>query len=246
MRDAAVIDGDFTDAQKSSEFFHAIRTEIEKACASGKLTCHHSPIPFLPHILPSEWAALPDAFKQVIEKLLFVNPPPIQDGPSIGTPEQMRDAVVFTNIQNYTPPPEITSPMLNRRSIRRALAAKTLVVRVYSFLIPVLIPAGLVAFLTAAVICALRRQLPLLLVLILAGWIEIALRLTLLAIITVSSFWSASNMYLSLAFPMSCLVSLFSFYLLRRLLMRPEGGRGPLPSAFRGVGETMRPVQASS
>ena len=237
LRDAAAVEGQYINAHTSEQFFHAIRIEIQQACRDGRLTCHSSPVPFMPHLTAEELQAFPKAYWTLTRDLLFLNLPASAPSPSVGTPEQVRDAALATNVTNYLMPSGTPIPMENARAARVAIRLKHGAIRVYSYVIPIMLPLGFTAFLVCAGMCMRRRILPFALALIFACWTEIVLRLAILALIDVTAFPATFNLYVSLAFPLSCFASLAGFFLVRQLLIEKAPERPSLPpKALRGVG----------
>lgn len=242
MRDAVAMTGAFTDAHTSAVFFRSVRNEIEQACRSGRLTCHQSPLPLMPHMTAEELRAYPTSFSGLLRLLLFLSPPGLESGPSLGTLEQIQYASAFTNVTNFTPAPAIGPVVMNVRLIQYARDGKAFFIRVYALLLPVLLPVGFLSFLVCLGLAVYRRLCPLALVLVTAAWTAVILRLAVLALIDVTSFGAISNLYISLAFPASCFAAIAVFPLIPQLMAIKRAPRTalPLPRAFRGVGETQR------
>lgn len=242
MRDAAAMSGAFADAHTSAVFFRSIRNEIQAACESGRIQCHHSPIPLMPHVIAGEVQAFPMSLSALTRRLLFLVPPTVESGPSIGTLGQMQDAVAFTNVFNFTPAPALAPAINDLVATRWARAMKTFSIDVYQVLMPVLLPAGLIAFAVCVVLAIQKRTCPLALVLTTAAWTAVVLRLLLLSLIDVTSFGTVSNLYISLAFPASCFAAVMAFPLLRQMLAAKRAAKAvaPMPVGFRGVGESER------
>lgn len=238
FRDAAALDGDFANAKKSSDFFHAVHNEITAACNNGKLTCHHSPIPFVPHMVTGEVGTFETSFATLVKMLLFVAPPPSEVGPSVGTPDQINQAAGFTNVNSFVPTAQGVGPpaIIGARFATIAMKWRRFFLRVYAIILPILLPLGLAAFLGACGLAVLRRRFPLYLMVAMAAWITVFIRLFTLALIDATSFPALSNQYVSLAFPMSCFAALLSCYAVTMMpKLQRQAPRNRLKE-FRGVG----------
>jgi hypothetical protein len=226
LRDASAIDGNYKTASTAASFYKDVSDEINGACRSGKLSCFHSLLPFMPHTALSQLRLLPAALWKGYRELVFRIPPPLQDGPSIGTPDQMRDSLIFLNISNYEAPPVIASPMVNVPVEQQALKVKGKIIKTYRILLPVLIPLALVTFFTSMSVCVSRRTCPPIVVIAFAAWVGVATRISLLAVIDVSAFPAIFHAYLSFAFPLSCLAIVASIVSVPILFSDWKHGRG--------------------
>ena len=244
LRDAAAIQGAFADAHASSAFFHAITTEVEAACSNGRLACHHAALPLMPHVTADEWQLFPASFDALVRRVLFLEAPVADSGASVGTLEQMRDAAAFTNVYNFKAAPTLAPAAMNPRFAHLAEKWRSNVIRVYSWVLPVLLPVGFLVFLGCLVLAVQRRACPLALVMVSAAWIAVILRLAVLATINVTSFGTVSSMYVSLAYPASCFAAFLAFPLLPQMLAAHRSPKmlAAMPKGFRGVGESERKV----
>lgn len=242
LRDAAALNGAFANAHTSAVFFRSIRNEVNAACRSGRLACHSSLVPLMPHLTSEELGKFPSSFGELLRRLLFLIPPALDAGSSIGTLEQMRDAAAFTNVYNFTPSPALAPVAVSARATAWARTAKALFISIYKVVLPVVLPFGFTAFLLCLSLAFRKRVCPAGLMLVAAAWMAILLRLAILAVIDVTSFGTLSNMYISLAFPVSCFAAIAAIPLVPQLLKtkRREAVGSALPADFRGVGESER------
>lgn len=73
LRDAAASAGFYQTPNTAKIFYKSIADEISLACSSGKISCEHSLIGFLPPMRQDQWGLLPDALSKGIKKLAYLD-----------------------------------------------------------------------------------------------------------------------------------------------------------------------------
>lgn len=101
LRDAAAAQGHYRSPSAASNFFRAVAAEVEEACASGKLTCERSMIPYMPMVTSEQLLLVPKKLANAFQVLYTFAPP---DGPSVGSREELSKALRFLNYPFHTQP----------------------------------------------------------------------------------------------------------------------------------------------
>jgi hypothetical protein len=93
----------------------------------------------------------------------------------------------------------------------------------YNLFMPLMVSAGLLALLLAAILCIVRRENPtLLLITAVAFWTAISCRLFIISLIDVSSFPAVNFKYLGPCVPILILTSVLSLQVLKSSFRIPE------------------------
>jgi hypothetical protein len=75
LRDAAAESGFYQSPAIASESFGRIASEIAVACSTGRLSCRHRWLSYLPPLTLGQWTALPSAMLSVLDRIMFLDPP---------------------------------------------------------------------------------------------------------------------------------------------------------------------------
>ena len=225
LRDAAASAGYYRTPARAAAFFHAVRSEVNFACAHQRLVCHSWPIPFMPRITRAQAWSIPTSFHKVLSNLLFQRPPLLLQGVSSGTPEPLNEYWRFLNRPIHMPVAE-NLPKENlfstysqyepgnregAKQIRFSLRVRKFLNLAYGFIVPAIFWPGLVAMLLAVFLRGPRlAACDPTIVLAAAAWILLLSRILLIALIDASSFPAASWEYAGPAFPLSCIAPILS------------------------------------
>lgn len=219
LRDAAFIEGHYTNTADTSSFYRRISVEIDRACRSGSLGCSNSRLPFLPTPGLAFVRSIPRSSASLLLKLLFIKPPFAIEPVSFGTAKQVVQASQFLHVQNFSPPYDVKSSFPHSGPVWAAIKCKAFLIALSRILVPALLLSGFAAFLFSLWNCVSARCLNAATFVTFVAWVAVALRILLLAIIDVTSFPASYHQYISYAFPLSCFAALTSLTLATRRLL---------------------------
>ncbi|MET0931841.1 MAG: hypothetical protein ABWX74_20160 [Aeromicrobium sp.] len=197
LRDAVAYAGRFTSQSDADAFFTRISSDIAKGCERGDFKCRSSVLPLVPVVPTSTLLDVPGSIWDAARLTAYGPGSYRPTAASAGSPEEIAQFTDFVGDPPRTASEaEGYSPTATGWSeVRHQLA------RVYSVVTPIVVLAGLVAFGTAVVRLLRRRDVgrPLLLVAA-ACWLLYLSRLSLVALIDVTSFPAIASSYLEPAY----------------------------------------------
>ncbi len=221
LRDAVAFHGDYSSPRASSKFYIKVHDEVKSACESGKISCYHNLLPFMPHI--SESQLLQGGSKSLklgIKELSLIEPPgQLNDANSIGSDDQVRAASQFLGIEIHTPPATEPDAMVNHGIINFAIKQRRSLIRIYRKWLPRLLLLGLLSFSVVAFNCIYSKSYSVGFAIASAAWVAVACRIVALTLIDISSFPAMFHMYVGYAYSFACYASLVSIFLLGNLIL---------------------------
>ncbi len=213
LRDAVAMGGWYKNSRTSSAFYRSVHDEISAACATGRIRCYHTLIPFMPHISREQWKDIPASFGRALALLSFYEKPEPRIPFFIGSREMYWEFAGFLNLHTTQPDDEQAAALARDKCERVATRIYAKLVTGYHYTMPVFLAVGFVAFLVLTFRTVLNRSGLSAYLLVFGLWLTVAARILMLAMVDVSAFPAIHNLYLSYTFPLVACASALSIYL---------------------------------
>lgn len=200
LRDAVVLAGRAHDGREAAAFYRQIAAEVNSACDRRVVRATGPRASFVPPFRKEYARALPPAVVQGLKKVIWFDDLSPCPQPSAGTPEGLEFMRALTR-DRFTPVMGTGEwPAWQSDGGHAGILGR--VVRFYRAAIPWLVLLAVVAFVVRVVLAVRRRQFSYPLALACALLLAVTARVTLLALVSVTTITTAVDvLYLSPAYP---------------------------------------------
>ena len=214
LRDAVSRKGYYKNPIDAASFYTAITEEIGIACNKGQIKCKYNPIPLMPNISVLQLTEFPEKVIHALKMSM------VQEGIMVNGKASIEPMDHLESVRNFlgrplTMPAASEQPNLGiNKEIEIFSRIKILLSDVYKWTMPLLFFVGVFVY-SRYVFLMFRGRSTLTDVFIVSTslWCLFFSRIFFLVLVDISSFHAINVLYMSAAFPISCLAALLSLQL---------------------------------